>query len=189
MRNVARARRGLLASGVAVSLLGLLTSGASASTILHFHGTGEGHQSQARIKLNVLIKHGKPQYVFNFSATKLKAPFATPPVPNGGRTSTLCRKGGTFSYLFGALEEVAPLHPRRIYFEPDHPHLFFHESQFPGTPAPPADEWIIHGGIAPPDNQVHHWEAEGSLLLARSEGGLKYGGCSTGRFLWTAQTS
>lgn len=188
MRNVARVRRGLLASGVAVSLLVLPASGASASTILHFHGTGEGHQSQARIKFKVLIKHGKPRYAFDFSAAKLKAPFATPPVPNGGRSSTLCRRGRTFSYTFGALEEPPPLDANKIHFEPDHPNLFYRETEFPGAPDPPADEWMIHGGIAPPDKHVHHWEAEGSIVLARSEGGLTFGGCSTGRFLWNAHT-
>jgi hypothetical protein len=177
---------------VAVPLLGLFAPGAAAKTI-HFVGGGlndSGNQDQVKVSFKVHMegKANKLHYVSDFTGKKIGFPNTTPPVPVGKPD---CRYGvppfcgsPPKTYLFTALEEPAPLDANQIPFDKDTPDEFFRKSQYPDAPFHPSEEWIARGIVR--HSKKKGWHATGRFVLALSEGGLQYGGGSTGYVHWDA---
>jgi hypothetical protein len=184
-----RFRLGLLASAAVVGLLGLLATPGSAKT-LRFHGEGVGPPIQTKVSLHfkVVIKHHKLSYAHHFKATKLAARNTTPPIPLGEPGQALCAGNSQrFDYLFQGFYDLPP-ESYKIDFRDAHPTNFHRKEQYPAAPAPPSQEWIVDGHVSSHKRHGNRiWHSSGSLVLARSEGGLQYGGCSTGRVLWEAR--
>ena len=190
MRTLTSRRLGVPALLLAIPLVGLFAPGASAKT-LHFKGGGlddPGNQSQVKVdfKVHLAGKHNKLLYVSDFAGEKIGFPNTTPPIPEGKPD---CRYGvppfcgsKPLNYFFTALEEPTPLDANQIPFDKDTPDEFFRKSQYPDSN--PFEEWIARGFVR--HSKKKGWHATGRFVIDLSEGGIRYGGGSTGYVHWDA---
>lgn len=185
MRNFARLGVAALA---AVSLLAIPVAMAAATEV-DFEGksTDKGCQDGAKVRFKLFIDHGKFEKVKNFEATGFNYPNLTPPAPGGHRTGN-CIPGPAYWSLFGdntnpaGTDTTYTLRFGKKSLDPDE---FFARDRYPRD-----DPYYwnqVYGKVrVEKKHGKFDFHAHGDFVRAASEGGLSFGGGSTGFVDWKA---
>ena len=204
-RRGARARlwnraRGLaiqttLVGAVAAAVLLALPAVAAADTEWHFQGssvkTGDC-QADVVVDFHATVHHGHFKEVSRFAISHANFPNKTPPVLFGQPTGDCLPGERSFVLQDYDLRVSAVIG----FTDPDHPNEFNGSSQYPSssvaTLGQAQEAWILGGVVHIRRVRHHHHrvfraKAHGDFGFAVSEGGLKYGGSSTGQVNWVAR--
>jgi hypothetical protein len=152
--------------------------------------TVKGCNSDVPVKFTVRFKHGKLKVVDDFRAKGFNYPNLTPPIPDGKPTGT-CWPGEEGWYHYQFRDKSAP-------------NGFTSEIRFGAGEADEPNEFVgiykvVYSGhtlwedyvqgivnVKKRDNGTFNVKAHGGFVSARSEGGLDFGGGSTGLVTWQA---
>src|SRR4051794_38798728 len=190
MRKRARRRLGLATLAVA-SLAILVTAASAAARDFDLTGlsTNTGCNAGVPVKFTVHLKHGDLKYVDDFAAAGFDYPNETPPIPVGHPTGHCGPGEEGYSHFYFPDSSSTSGFTYQIPFgkgdaEPD---------EFIG------DYKIVHGGhilyehyvagfvkVKKRDDGSFNVKSHGVFTVAGSEGGLEYGGGSTGNVQWKA---
>jgi hypothetical protein len=153
------------------------------------HSTVRGCNADVPVRFEVWVSHGQPKFVHRFRAKGFGYPNRTPPVPVGSPRGN-CYPGydGWYTWLWD---------------DPDGPADFtleipFGTGQLNENEFKAVDKHVYDGRLVLSQTYVEgtvnvtrrngefHAKSHGAFLDAVSEGGLIYGGSSTGRVTWKA---
>jgi hypothetical protein len=172
-----------LASLAVVSLAILVTAAPAAAREFDMVGlsTNEGCNAGVPVKFTVKLKHGHFKHVTDFKAKGFNYPNKTPPVPVGDPTGH-CYPGETGWSLFTFKRGTTEI----PFGEGDaEPNEFLVDYSYHGI-----YEEYIAGFVKVQehaDGRFKGLKAHGVFTYAVSEGGLQYGGSSTGDVKWKAK--
>lgn len=181
MRTFSPLRLGL---GLAVASLAILAAAAPAGA-REFDMVGlsvnDGCNAKVPVKFTVHFKHGHPKHVTDFKAKGFDYPNMTPPVPVGNPTGH-CYPGEPGWSLFTFKDGTTDI----PFGEGDaEPNQFLVDYVYHGL-----YEEYISGYVKVQDHADGSFKglkAHGVFTYAASEGGLQFGGGSTGNVRWTAE--
>lgn len=189
-RTRARIHRGVLRAalgvGAAAASLVVLTAPAAAEREFVFQGHSvhaSECQSDVKVDFHVTVRNGRLHVVSLFRVSQLNFPNVTPPIPFG-RSRGQCFPGERSVMFLNYQQGVSAAIP----FEAHHPNEFKDSDALLLGSRPIATEaWVLQGKVS--IRRVHHrfrGTAHGDLAFAVSEGGLKFGGSSSGKVKWVA---
>jgi hypothetical protein len=154
--------------------------------------TNIGCNASVPVKFKFFIEHGQLTEARHFQAEDYNFPNMTPPIPFGHPTGN-CYKGPRDWRLFTRLEAdgsqtgVFKFGRGRLGSRSLEENEFAGRYQYPAPPNPPIYETEVYGKVSVERvNGVFHIRAQGWFVEADSEGGLQYGGGSTGAVHWKA---
>jgi hypothetical protein len=192
MRDFAPPRLGWVSLAVAWLVILVMAAPAGANQFdLVGLSTVKGCNSDVPVKFTVHYKHGELKFVDEFRAKGFNYPNETPPIPDGKPTGN-CLPGEDRWYTFLFRDKSAP-------------DGYTSKIRFGTGDAKSSNEFvdyykIMSGGhvlaedyvqgivnVKKRDNGSFHVKAHGAFVSAASEGGLEFGGGSTGLVTWQAQ--
>lgn len=171
---------GLLASVATVALTA--TTASALKVHLRGHSTETGCQKNVKVGFDLYVKHHEFRLVRAFTAKNLKYPNLTPPIPRGHETGRCDPGPSVYEFLdFDSFLDAIDIDADRG--------IFSGASKFTSS-GHTLEQWVLHGHVTSKRVKGHiQWKARGYLVYAQGEGGLEFGGASTGNVFWKASAT